>query len=418
MTVDPVLGKLIVSALVVSLIRIFNAINRIALFKGFKRFPEVYLVPKRPPNPKKVTVMVALHKEKEESIRVTARSIMNQEYPKELLEVFFVVEPDDYSTIEAAERVAQKMRELGYDARVVKSDGKLKYKAHALNCALKEASGEIIGVYDADDEVDPKQIAMAVALIEEGYHAVGSRVIRHRENVVGRFSNIETIVRHEAMLPFYRKVRKVTQFSGEGFFIRKDVLEAVGGFPEKLTEDSYLTVILFEKGYKVAHMRSYVKEIAPKSRKAFIKQRMRRALGRLQAAGRAITARMPITRRLAMFRLLAGTAIVVMAAIIASVFGLRYARNVLAESIEAASHYNPIIVGIIASIPPGAYLLTSLASYHLMVNSYFSGDYRRQRKLKALKYALALPLFRMFEGLIVLRAIIRRPKKRYKTERR
>jgi len=67
--------------------------------------------------------MIALHKEKEESIRVTARSMMNQNYPKELLEIFFVVEPDDYQTIEAAERIAEEMRKQGYNARVVKSDG-------------------------------------------------------------------------------------------------------------------------------------------------------------------------------------------------------------------------------------------------------------------------------------------------------
>ena len=43
--------------------------------------------------------------------------------------------------------------------------------------------------------------------------------------------------------------------SGEGLFVRTSVLREVGGFPEVLTEDAYLGIILTERGKRFGLVR-------------------------------------------------------------------------------------------------------------------------------------------------------------------
>jgi len=241
-----------------------------------------YLKPGRV-NPRlSVTVLLPLYREEKRSVITTLKSVARQKYPKKLVEVVLVVEPDDDQTKQALTEAVKYLSRKGIRCRVVESDGRVKLKAHALNQALKTVDSDVIAVYDADDVFPPDQFAKAIALIEQGYDAVGVRVSRYRDSIVGRYLFVDLAIWYELLVPLFYKLFKYAPLSGEGLFIKREALEAIGGFPEILAEDAGLTIMLASKKLKVALLDSWVEELAPKNVVSAIKQRLRWTKGYLQ----------------------------------------------------------------------------------------------------------------------------------------
>ncbi|MEM1611611.1 MAG: glycosyltransferase, partial [Sulfolobales archaeon] len=207
----------------------------------------------------KVSIVVPLYLEKPSSIMRTAISISKQRYPRELLDVVFVVEESDVETLWGAEIASKYLMENGIRSNIYIVGGRRSSKARALNMVLKSLEGEIIAVYDADDSFDEDQVSEAVKLMTaRGYDAIGVRVYRYGESLLGKLLYIDTVIWYDLIISFLRRSGLHTPLSGEGLYIRRRVLEEVGGFPEKLAEDAYLSLILFEKGYRIGLLDSYV----------------------------------------------------------------------------------------------------------------------------------------------------------------
>ena len=188
------------------------------------------------------------------------------------MEVIFIVEPDDKKTKTGVEEVSALLEKAGVTFRVIETDGKTKLKGHALNCALKVARGEIVCVYDADDKIEKGQLREAVTLmLERRYDALGVRVYRYGRNLIGKLIFLETLIWYHIYIPLFKKIA-LPLLSGEGLFIRRDVIEEVGGFPEVLVEDAYISILLVEKGKRVGLLDSVVYELAPKNLKFYILQ--------------------------------------------------------------------------------------------------------------------------------------------------
>ncbi|MEM4970895.1 MAG: glycosyltransferase family 2 protein [Sulfolobales archaeon] len=237
----------------------------------------------------KVSIVVPLYLEKPSSIMRTAISISKQRYPRELLDVVFVVEESDVETLWGAEIASKYLMENGIRSNIYIVGGRRSSKARALNMVLKSLEGEIIAVYDADDSFDEDQVSEAVKLMTaRGYDAIGVRVYRYGESLLGKLLYIDTVIWYDLIISFLRRSGLHTPLSGEGLYIRRRVLEEVGGFPEKLAEDAYLSLILFEKGYRIGLLDSYVEETAPKSLSSHLRQRIRWYRGHLECISRII----------------------------------------------------------------------------------------------------------------------------------
>ncbi|MEM1611041.1 MAG: glycosyltransferase family 2 protein [Sulfolobales archaeon] len=237
----------------------------------------------------KVSIVVPLYLEKPSSIMRTAISISKQRYPRELLDVVFVVEESDVETLWGAEIASKYLMENGIRSNIYIIGGRRSSKARALNMVLKSLEGEIIAVYDADDSFDEDQVSEAVKLMTaRGYDAIGVRVYRYGESLLGKLLYIDTVIWYDLIISFLRRSGLHTPLSGEGLYIRRRVLEEVGGFPEKLAEDAYLSLILFEKGYRIGLLDSYVEETAPKSLSSHLRQRIRWYRGHLECISRII----------------------------------------------------------------------------------------------------------------------------------
>jgi cellulose synthase/poly-beta-1,6-N-acetylglucosamine synthase-like glycosyltransferase len=101
---------------------------------------------------------MTFYHEKEDDIAMTISSLIDQTYPKERYEVLMIVEPDDIETKSYAEENIKRLYEAGISGRIIRSDGKLKIKPHALNIGIEEARGEYCAFYDASDAIESDQI--------------------------------------------------------------------------------------------------------------------------------------------------------------------------------------------------------------------------------------------------------------------
>jgi cellulose synthase/poly-beta-1,6-N-acetylglucosamine synthase-like glycosyltransferase len=161
-------------------------------------------------------------------------------------------------------------------------------KSRALNFALRLSKGDIIGVFDADtvprldilEYVEPKFKDNQTA-------AVQGRLIpiNVRESIISRLAAIEELM-YEYSISGRAKLGLFVPIEGTCTFIRKDLIEEVGGWNEySLTEDLDLSLKLTDKGYKIIYSPAVIswREV-PVSLRVLIRQRLRWYRGHLEVS--------------------------------------------------------------------------------------------------------------------------------------
>lgn len=248
-----------------------------------------------------VSVIVALYREKWEDIEMTVDSLMRQTHPKDRFEVLIAIEARDADIHPLADTAVRMLRAAGITSRIVVSDGGRRLKAYALNRSIEQAQGEICAFYDASDVIDADQIEKAACLMwEKQYDAVQATVLRKGRSILSEFLLIDTAFWFRKYIPFVLGLAQGMPLSGEGLFIRTSVLREVGGFPEVLTEDAYLGIMLTERGKRFGLVASVITEKAPKNTRAHFVQRLRWNRGYLTCLWRLMRSSLPLKRKLAM----------------------------------------------------------------------------------------------------------------------
>lgn len=209
--------------------------------------------------------------------------------------------PDDlrlivaYNTPEPMEFEQELRRIESLDDRVhvvhVRSSSS---KADNVNAALGYATGEIVGVFDADHQPGPGGFERAAAWMDAGYDVVQGRcVVRRGEQRSRREGLLSTIVgaEFETMYavghPGRTRLHGFGLFGGSNGYWRADVLREVLFDSTALTEDIDASVRLLERGGRIATDPGIVSsELAPPSWSALANQRLRWAQGWFQVSRR------------------------------------------------------------------------------------------------------------------------------------
>jgi cellulose synthase/poly-beta-1,6-N-acetylglucosamine synthase-like glycosyltransferase len=250
-------------------------------------------------NPPYISVLMTFYRENREDIDMTVSSIISQTYPKEKLQVLMVVEPDDIETQMHVKKNVKRLFNVGISGRLIKSDGKKRIKPHALNIGIEQARGEICAFYDASDYIEKDQFEKAISLMISGkYDVVQSMVLRHGRSFLSRFLFIDTVFWFRKYLPIILKFAKGIPLSGEGLFIRKNVLQEVGNFPEVLTEDAQMGLILTERNKSFALLDSTIVEKAPKNIRSHITQKLRWYRGYLTCLRSLLSSTLSLKRKI------------------------------------------------------------------------------------------------------------------------
>ena len=235
-----------------------------------------------------VTLVVAARNEAP-VISATVASLLEQNYADDHGPRFGVVVVDDGSsdgTGDLARAAGSPHPELVAVVRRGDADGP-RTKAAALRFAEQDGRGEVIGVLDADAHVAPDFVARVMAAWQADVGAAAIQAQRRARSVRGGWlaaAQDEELLLDMASQCGRRALDGTAELRGNGMFVRRTALEAVGGWnPAALTEDLDLSTRLVAAGERIALApQAEVGEEAVVSLPALWRQRLRWAEGSLR----------------------------------------------------------------------------------------------------------------------------------------
>jgi cellulose synthase/poly-beta-1,6-N-acetylglucosamine synthase-like glycosyltransferase len=208
------------------------------------------------------------------------------DYPAAKLEVLFLVEARDRATRFALERHLRPETQ-----RIVRCPpGEPRTKPRALNIGLALARGDLVVIYDAEDEPAADQLRLAAAR----FATAGPRlaclqaalaVYNDEESRLARLFRLEYAALFQVVLPGLARMGLPIPLGGTSNHFRRDALMAAGGWDAwNVTEDADLGLRLAGLGYEVDVLASETVEAAPEDLGQWFPQRTRWFKGWIQTS--------------------------------------------------------------------------------------------------------------------------------------
>lgn len=233
----------------------------------------------------KFAVMIAGRNE-EAVIGELVRSIKNQDYPEELIDVFVIADNCTDNTAQVAEEAGAEV--------LVRNDRLVVGKSHALDFALNRIRvlyGDCSGrtdydayfVFDADNVLDPGFVSAMNRGVNRGYQVL--TCYRNSKNYDSNWISAGSALWFLREAKFLSNARYMMgsscAISGTGFMISADILESNGGWIHHLlTEDIEFSTDCIAHGIRIGYcVDAYVYDEQPTTMKDSWRQRMRWAKG-------------------------------------------------------------------------------------------------------------------------------------------
>jgi glycosyltransferase XagB len=229
------------------------------------------------------TILVPLYREAK-VLPQLVRALSALDYPRDRLDIKFVVEEDDRETCTAAEALtAQGPFEVLYVPYSLP-----RTKPKACNYALRFARGEYLVIYDAEDRPEPDQLRKAIdrfrkASPETVCLQARLAIYNADDSWLARMFALDYAVWFKALLPGLDKLGVPMPLGGTSNHFRTAILRAAGGWdPFNVTEDADLGIRLAQLGYRVSMLDSTTFEEAPARLGSWLRQRSRWLKGYMQ----------------------------------------------------------------------------------------------------------------------------------------
>jgi len=242
--------------------------------------PTVYLDPC-------LSFTILLPAKNEEAVyRETIQKCYNLNYPKELLQIIAICREDDPGTILEARA---KIDELGDpNVQLVIYNDLPVNKPHAMNIALQVSRGDIVTIFDAEDEPHADILNIVnTTMLNDDVDVVqsGVQLMNHNTKWFCFLNVLEYFFWFKSSMHFFARVG-MTPLGGNTVFIRRELMEQLGGWDETcLTEDADLGIRLNLSNARVRAIYDdefVTREETPHTIAQFIKQRTRWNQGFLQ----------------------------------------------------------------------------------------------------------------------------------------
>ena len=320
-------------------------------------------------------------------------------------EIIIIVGHDDPETAEVANRVAAS---APGQVLVVTDHNEQKNKPRALNTALPYVRGDVVGVFDAEDQVHP----LLLEHVDHAFRSTGADVVQGGVQLINFHSSWYSL--HNCLEYFFWFRSRLHLHAEKGFiplggntvFVRTDVLRKANGWDGTcLAEDCDLGVRLSSRGAKVvvAYDSALVtREETPDTLRSLLKQRTRWNQGFLQVLRKGEWRKLPR-------------------------FGQRMlARYTLTSPFVQAFSGAVIPVGVAiaiwAELPVGVALVTFVPVIPMAANIVFQAvglrDFGKQYKLRIRWHHYARLVFGAFPYALILSLAALRAVRREYTGRR
>jgi 1,2-diacylglycerol 3-beta-glucosyltransferase len=185
-------------------------------------------------------------------IRQLVAQLCSLNYPADNYDVWIV---DDHSTDQTPQILDELTRQYPQLRVIHRPAGATGGKSGALNEVLQQASGAIIGVFDADAQVPADLLRQVVPYFEQ--ERLGA--VQVRKAIANQDVNFWTKGQGAEMAldTYFQQQRIVTggigELRGNGQFVSRQALEDCGGWNEQtITDDLDLTIRLHLQNWKVA----------------------------------------------------------------------------------------------------------------------------------------------------------------------
>lgn len=236
----------------------------------------------------------------EKVIGNTLESFLKTTYPKENLEMIVVASGSTDETVAICEQYQDRL-----NLKVLTDPLPKKGKPAALNLGLKNATNEIICVYDADTQIEPNTLLSLVRPFNDLEIVATSGPVQVRnwnDNALTKGIALEYTYLSGTGLYYEIRSRlgRSLWLMGRNYAIRKQVLENFGGWNEDaLTEDLHLSAQLSAAKKKIVYVPyAKINEKVPTNYESFRKQRRRWVGGYNQG----LNAAMKLDRRTVILR--------------------------------------------------------------------------------------------------------------------
>jgi cellulose synthase/poly-beta-1,6-N-acetylglucosamine synthase-like glycosyltransferase len=235
------------------------------------------------------TILIPAHNE-EKVIAATIESMLRLEYPQDRLTVLVINDGSTDGTRDIILGAAARDRRVAlFD--VPRGEGG-RGKSRALNLAMRQVASEVIAIYDADNTPDRNALRYLVAQLignKELGAALGKfRTVNKDVNLLTRFINIETLS-FQSMLQAGRwQMHNIATLPGTNFVIWTWLIRQLNGWDEEaLTEDSELSIRVYQEGYKIKFVPYAITyEQEPQTWGVWVRQRTRWVRGNNYVLGK------------------------------------------------------------------------------------------------------------------------------------
>jgi cellulose synthase/poly-beta-1,6-N-acetylglucosamine synthase-like glycosyltransferase len=327
----------------------------------------------------------------------TLEQLLRLDHPA--FEVLAIVGHDDDATAAVARAVADRHPE---QVRVVVDRNWPKNKPKALNTALPMCRGEIVGVFDAEDEVDERLLRA----VDRNFRAAGADVVQGGVQLVNFRSSwfslrncLEYFFWFRSRLHLQQRHRFIP-LGGNTVFVRAELLRSVGGWDaDCLAEDCELGVRLSALGaaITVAYDPYLVtREETPDSLWALLKQRTRWNQGFLQVLRKGEWRSLPGRRQRMLARYTLAQPFLQAFAGIAIPFAI----------VSAIVGRVPVAIALLSFLP--ALPTLAMVAFELVgLREFCRIYYVRPRPRDYLRLVLGTPLYQVMLAIAACRAVLR-----------
>lgn len=235
-----------------------------------------------------VTVIVPIRNEPLDVIVRLLRSIANQSYPKDGIEVLIVSDDEEDYFREISLRVLDFGERNRLMVKVFRRERAVGFKAGASNYALKRSNGKYVVLFDVDAVPEPNYLRSVVSYMEANGDVDGLAVkwspLNRASSPISEAQAVSLGFLTSIFFDGRSRVDGPIIAPGCGCAYRRDALLRVGGWNENcLAEDVELSIKLLINGGKIGYIGdSFVRIENPETYEAFKKQQARWIYGTTQ----------------------------------------------------------------------------------------------------------------------------------------
>lgn len=230
----------------------------------------------------------------------TIQRVVELNYPPQLVQVLVVIEAGDRGTIaKVHEKLAMLYQQGVRNVQLITFSDPPINKPHGLNVGLAYATGQVVTIFDAEDEPHPDILQIVNTIMS--YEKVpvvqcGVQLMNYADRWFSALNVLEYFFWFKSRL-HYHSVLGMVPLGGNTVFMQRQVLHSLGGWDQHcLTEDADIGIrlSLANLPIRVVYDDEYVtREETPPTLGQFIKQRTRWNQGFMQVLGKGEWLKLP-----------------------------------------------------------------------------------------------------------------------------